>query len=171
VNGAPALGFARMTEQPRYDPYEGSAFFADGRSMRPLPPGTVSREAPEWDTLLVTDSVADRMVAAASAPDRVTRGTSRFGIYCAVCHGQRADGESVVAHNMVGRRPGSLLTPPVAALTTAQLYGVVTRGLGRMPSYAADLSVADRWAVIAYLRVLQRDASHDTTSARETGPR
>ena len=105
----------------------------------------------------------------ALAPAVLARGASRFAIYCAVCHGERGDGQSIVARNMVEAPPPSLLTPTVRALTPGQLYVVITRGMGRMPSYAADLPDPDRWAVIAYLGALQRRGTADTSAATDSG--
>jgi mono/diheme cytochrome c family protein len=91
--------------------------------------------------------------------DLLDRGRSRFGIFCAACHGAGGYGGSVVAANMVERRPPSLRAAAMRALPAGFYYQVITQGLGRMPSYAAELSVADRWAVVAYLRDLQRRTS------------
>ena len=86
------------------------------------------------------------------------RGATRYAIFCAVCHGEQGEGSSVVGDNLP-KRPPSLVTDPVRALTPAQLYAVVTTGFGQMPSYAAELSISDRWAVIAYVAELQRRGS------------
>jgi mono/diheme cytochrome c family protein len=83
-------------------------------------------------------------------------GRSRFRIYCAACHGTGGYGGSIVAANMMGRRPPSLRTPAMAAFPAGFVFEVISRGLGRMPSYAAELPVDQRWAVVAYLKQLQR---------------
>ncbi len=141
----------RMRSQPRYEPYGASAYFADGMAMRVPPSGTVPRqmETAAKDSLAVTSPDAAMLA----------RGANRFHIFCAVCHGERADGASIVARNMDEPKPPSLLTPRVRTLPPAQLAAIITLGLGRMPPYAADLSSADRWAVVAYLRDLHRRES------------
>jgi mono/diheme cytochrome c family protein len=134
----------RMKRQPRYDAYEASAYFPDGKVMQPPPTGTVSREQ-------VLQPAAPRPTA-----ELLTLGRSRFGIFCAACHGRGGYGGSVVAANMTERRPPSLRTPVMAALPDVLVYTVIRDGFGRMPSYAAQLDERERWAVIAYLRQLQR---------------
>ena len=134
----------RMKRQPRYDAYEASAFFPDGKVMQPPPAGTVSREQ-------VLQPAAPQPTA-----ELLTLGRSRFRIFCAACHGRGGYGGSVVAANMTERRPPSLRTPAMAALPDALVYTVIRDGFGRMPSYAAQLDERERWAVIAYLRQLQR---------------
>ena len=136
----------RMRSQPRYEPYGASRLFPNGMAMQPSPAGTVARESasladPPWGT-----GVANAAT--------VKRGASRFAVYCAVCHGARGDGKSVVASDMDPPRPPSLLVPPVRTLSAHDLVRVMTDGVGRMPSYAAELSAADRWAVAAYIATL-----------------
>lgn len=134
----------RMKRQPRYDLYERSDFFGDGKVMQPPPAGTVARE----DVL--------RPSAPAESPGLLALGRSRFRIFCAACHGAGGFGGSVVAANMTERRPPSLRTPIMAALPDQLVYTVIVNGFGRMPSYAAQLTDRERWAVIAWLRRLQR---------------
>jgi len=160
--GAVDTALQRMRTQPRYDPYERSGFFSNGAVMQPPPEGTVSREQ-----VLGAGTAAGRepgggYLAEVPVPvtaDLLSRGRSRFEIYCAACHGAGGYGGSVVAFNMVERRPPSLRRPELSKLPAGYYYQVITAGLGRMPSYAADLPVSDRWAVIAYLRELQRRTS------------
>ena len=135
----------RMRNQPRYEPYRNSKFFADGMAMQRPPTGTVSREG----------------IAADSAPPPgsalvATRGKSQYGIYCAVCHGVRGDGNSLVASNMGQPGPPSLIAPPVSLMPASIVATVIANGLGtRMPSFRGDLSAADRQAVAAYVKTLQ----------------
>ena len=141
--------WARMRSQPRLEPYGRAAEFPNGSAMQAAPSGTVSRES--------DDSAAALPADLASAP-LVARGRDRFGIFCAPCHGVRADGRGLVGVNMDPPAPPSLLDPARRALTSAQIYAVVTRGFGRMPPLASSLSASDRWAVAAYVGALQRGA-------------
>src|SRR5204862_1574158 len=110
-----------------------------------LPPtGTVAREA-------VLDSTAPPITF-----ELLELGRSQFRIFCAPCHGDAGFGGSIVAANMTGHRPPSLRRPELARLPPELYYGVITKGVGRMPPYAAELSPRERWAVIAYLQQLQR---------------
>jgi mono/diheme cytochrome c family protein len=152
----------RMRDQPRYDPYGRSAFFSNGAVMQPPPQGTVPRGQVLASRLATGREPAGGYLADVPLPttaDLLGRGRSRFGIFCAACHGAGGYGGSVVAANMVERRPPSLRAAAMRALPAGFYYQVITQGLGRMPSYAAELSVADRWAVVAYLRDLQRRTS------------
>ncbi len=152
----------RMRVQQKYQPYRQSTFFSDGKTMQLPPPGTVSREAGALlmprPPLVVTPAV-------------IARGGSQFQIYCAACHGERGDGNSIVARNMGAPVPPSLIVPPASALPSARIVLVVTDGFGRMPSFAAELSPLDRIAVAEYVKTLQKevgttaDKTSETTSA------
>jgi len=133
----------RMRTQPRYEPYGPSALFPNGMAMRVPPVGTVTRESV---------SLPDAPWGAGAVSAAIVQpGASRFAIYCAVCHGERGDGVSVVASNMDPPRPPSLLVPPASTLSARDLVRVMTNGFGRMPSYAPELPARDRWAVAAYI--------------------
>lgn len=171
-HGAVAPSFERMLVQPRYEPYGASEFFPDGRAMRIPPNGTVSRERLA-DSALIPSGMAGEdsgtVMPLRPSAELLATGQSRFGIYCAVCHGVLGDGRSIVARNMVECPPPSLLSATIRALPPATLYQVIGDGFGRMPPYAAELSVQERWAVVAYVRQLQSRAPPDGT-ATPRGP-
>lgn len=175
-HGTVAPSFERMLVQPRYEPYGASSFFPDGRAMRIPPSGTVSRERLADSALIPTASPVAAATDSMPLPppqsmplqptdELLAIGQSRFGIYCAVCHGVLGDGNSVVAKNMVDCPPPSLLSAAVRALPPATLFQVITDGFGRMPPYAAELPAEQRWAVIAYVRQLQSRAPPGPGSA------
>jgi mono/diheme cytochrome c family protein len=149
----------RMSEQPRYDVYEASRFFRNGMTMQVPPAGTVARDA-VLDRALTTGRSSSgaylTTVPLAVTPELLALGRSRFRIFCGACHGVGGYGGSVVAANLSESRPPSLRAPAVRSLPAGFFYEVIARGLGRMPSYAAQLPVDQRWAVIAYLKQLQR---------------
>jgi mono/diheme cytochrome c family protein len=136
----------RMRMQPRYEPYRGSAFFADGKAMQLPPAGTISREsdvgALSATPLIVTSAALER-------------GATQYHIYCAVCHGERGDGESIVARNMDDPKPPSLVTAPASLMPTSVVAAIISNGIGPMPSFSSDLSPIDREAVAAYVKTLQ----------------
>lgn len=147
----------RMRQQPRYQAYGASRFFADGKAMQSPPAGTVSREQVLEPPLATGRDAAGRYLA--DLPIAVTarlldRGRSRFRIFCAACHGAGGWGGSIVAENLTERRPPSLHEPRIAGLPPGRLYQIVREGFGRMPPYGGELPVADRWAVVAYTRAL-----------------
>lgn len=144
----------RMSEQPRYDVYEGSRFFRNRMAMQLPPDGTVPRDAVLDPGVATGRTPAGGYLAQVPVPvtaELMRLGRSRFQIYCAVCHGAAGDGQSVVASNMTERRPPPL-RGTASSLSPGFLYEVIRNGLGRMPSYAAQLPVQQRWAVVAYVR-------------------
>lgn len=145
-----------MQRQQKYKAYQANERFADGLAMRHPPPGTVPY-GPRLDPAVATGRGPDgkpvRLLPVAVDEKLLARGRQRFEINCAACHGVLGDGESQVAMNMSLRRPPSLHL--YRDLTDGYLYQVITEGFGLMPSYASELSVQDRWAVVAYVRALQ----------------
>jgi mono/diheme cytochrome c family protein len=148
----------RMNEQPRYDVYESSRFFRDSMTMRVPPAGTVPRDA-VLDRRLATGRTSSGTyvtgVPESVTPKLLQLGRTRFQIFCAACHGTGGYGGSVVASNLTEQRPPSLRSRAVSALPAGFFYEVISQGVGRMPSYAAELPVDQRWAVVAYLQQLQ----------------
>ena len=152
-----------MEEQPKPLPYETSQLFPDQRTMRPIPEGTVSREAPRGAIVHLQDRPDGGALVIPAEPalsqQVLDRGEHEFDIVCAACHGVRANGVSVVATKMALRPPPSLLEPSVRQLDSDQLYAVISDGYGMMPPLRAWFSPEDRWAVISYLRALQLAAA------------
>ena len=147
----------KMANQPRYDPLEPSDFFADGMSARPRIPGTVARGELALDGFMATGKIngADGdgfpMVVDANV---MNRGEERFNIFCSECHGKVGDGNGMIPSRGF-RRPPSFHTELLRSAKTGHFFDVMTNGFGAMPSYAAQVPVADRWAIIAYIRALQ----------------
>jgi hypothetical protein len=149
--------------------YKESPFYADGLSMRAAPEGTVPRERITLNPRLTTGRDPDGPMQpnaeplpnyVATVPLPMSRklldlGRKRFDITCATCHGPLADGKSIVATQMSLRPPPSLQDPKFVAKPAGYIYEVISKGFGLMASYAAELSVEERWSVVAYLRALQ----------------
>jgi mono/diheme cytochrome c family protein len=155
------LGFDRMRDQPRYDAYEASPFFPDGKTMRPLPEGTVARESARGTSAVVEGEVGGGAVDAIPVPvtmDLMKRGQDRYDVFCRPCHDADGTAHSPVAENMQIRQPPSLLESRIRQLPAGRVYQVISGGYGLMPSYAYQLSIEDRWAVVAYVRALQMRA-------------
>jgi len=152
--GCPA--YDPMQRQAKYKAFQQSEFYADGLAMRAPPAGTVAYKSvvdAEYQTGAGADGKPLARSPVAPSPQLLQLGRKRFDIHCALCHGVLADGESQVALNMSLRRPPSLHL--YRDVPDGYLYQVVSRGFGLMPSYAAELSMEERWAVVAYLRALQ----------------
>jgi mono/diheme cytochrome c family protein len=155
--------------QPRAGRYKESAFYSDGLSMHAPPEGTVPRERITQNVPLTTGRLPDGPIQAngeplprfvTSIPLPLTRqllalGRKRFDITCATCHGPLGDGNSIVATQMALRPPPSLITDKYIGKPSGYIFEVASKGFGLMASYAAELSVEERWGVVAYLRALQ----------------
>jgi mono/diheme cytochrome c family protein len=162
VIGLPGLScqvdLERMLDQHKYEAYEASSLFEDGRVMRRPPRGTVHRGAVIGPAELVDGSRDGQYVETIPVPVDAAllgRGQNRFRIFCGACHGALGDGASQVAENMKLRRPPSLHEPRIVGYPAGRLYRVITEGYGLMPAYAEDLAVRDRWAVVAFVQALQ----------------
>jgi mono/diheme cytochrome c family protein len=161
------LDFERMREQQRLDVYDAVPTFPDGSTMRAPPPGTVPWSSEPRD--LAREEGMQGSVELDEIPiaiDRalLERGRDRFDRFCAACHGVLGTGNPAVVENARLRPPPSLHEPHIRVQPPGRIYRTIHRGFGLMPAYAAQLDVRDRWAVVAYLRVLWRsqDASLDS---------
>ena len=145
-----------MQRQPKYKAYQSSEYYDDGLAMRAPPAGTVPYHAIVDPAILNGRGPDGKALATSPLPATdalLATGRKRFDINCAVCHGTLGDGMSQVAMNMSLRRPPSLHL--YRDRPDGYLYQVISEGFGVMPSYAQQLSVEERWAVVAYVRALQ----------------
>jgi len=146
-----------MHDQPKYVPLRESTFFADTRSARPLVEGTVARGQLNEDTLRYTGKVdgADATVFPFPVDEKVLRrGQERFNIYCSPCHARTGEGDGMVVRRGY-RRPPSYHTDRLRSAPIGHFFDVITNGFGAMPDLAAQVRTDDRWAIAAYIRVLQ----------------
>jgi mono/diheme cytochrome c family protein len=146
-----------MHDQPKYIPLRQSAFFNDERSARPLVEGTVARGQLRDDELMFTGKVGgqDATVFPMAVNAQVmARGQERFNIYCSPCHGRTAQGDGMVVRRGY-RRPPSFHQDRLRDAPVGHFFDVMSNGFGAMPDYAAQITVQDRWAIIAYIRALQ----------------
>jgi mono/diheme cytochrome c family protein len=149
-----------MQRQQKVKPYRSSPYYADGLGMRAPPAGTVPYGVLPPEEVRTGLGPDGKAVAIAPLPvdaKLLARGRDRFEVTCATCHGLLGDGESQVALNMSLRRPPSLHA--FRDVPDGHVFRVISEGFGLMPSYAAELSVEDRWAVVAYVRALQLSQS------------
>jgi hypothetical protein len=146
-----------MHDQPRYEPLEASSFFADGRASRPLVPGTVARGQLRTDTHFYLGKVDGRLVETLPVPvtrPLLERGRERYDIYCAPCHDRLGSGQGMIVRRGF-RRPPSLHIDRLREAPIGHFFDVISNGFGVMTDYAAQVTPRDRWAIAAYVRVLQ----------------
>lgn len=149
-----------MDEQPKYKQQSESKYYADGHAMRMPVEGTVARG---W---LHTDSIEfytgfdakGRLVEhnpRAITMELMQHGQERYKIYCSPCHGQLGNGQGIVVKK-------GMLAPPsfheqrLIDTADGHFFDVMTNGVRNMPAYRYQVPVEDRWAIIAYVRALQR---------------
>jgi len=162
-------------------PFRSSTFFEDGLSSRPPVEGTVPRGFLNADTEYFTGKKAGRTTTtsgpqpgttsanatgAAAFPDDVEvfpitvtdelvkRGRERYDIFCSACHGFTGKGDGMIVRRGF-RRAASFHDERLRAAPVGHFFDAMTNGWGAMPSYAPQIPVKDRWAIIAYIRALQ----------------
>lgn len=157
---APLASACRMDmhDQPKYQPFERSAFFTDGRAARPLVQGTVARGQLREDRWYY-QGIGPSNEPVAAFPEPVTlatleRGRERFDIYCSPCHDRTGTGNGMVVQRGY-QRPTSFHDPRLRTAPPGHFFQAITGGFGVMPSYAAQIPPADRWAIVAYVKALQ----------------
>ena len=187
-----------MQDQPKVKPLRGSTFFADGLGSRQPIEGTIPRgflrdDNPEFYTgkksgaATASATPAQQQTAGAQAgaqqnlfPDDVVdfpipitkdvvkeRGQSRYNIFCSACHGLTGNGDGMIVRRGF-RRAASFNDDRLRQAPVGHFFDAITNGWGAMPSYASQIPVQDRWAIIAYIRALQ--ASQQNTAAASASP-
>jgi mono/diheme cytochrome c family protein len=146
-----------MHDAPRYEAYESSPFFPDGRSSRQAPTGTVARGWLRADEALNTGRANGDLVAEFPFPisaGDMARGRERYNIYCTPCHGILGDGQGMVVQRGL-HRAASYHQDRLRDERLGYFFDVVTNGFGAMQGYAEQIPVRDRWLIVAYVRALQ----------------
>lgn len=152
--------FPDMDRQPKLRPQTGNGFFADRLSSQPHVPGTVSRGEAYLDIPLNTGRVPGTTNFVDTLPVPVTmellkRGEQRFTINCSPCHGLMGDGKGITTkYGMVA--VANFHDQRLINMPDGEIFNTITYGKNLMGSYGANVTISDRWAIIAYLRALQR---------------
>lgn len=155
-----------MDRQPKLRPQTDTAFvgWADGLSSRKLVEGTVARGSAYEDNEFNTGQHPDRPPGSTNwvevAPVKFTeslmhQGQQKFNVYCAPCHGQQGDGKGVTS-KLGMAVVANLHDARIVALADGEIFNTITQGKNLMGPYGANIDIADRWAVVAYMRALQR---------------
>jgi mono/diheme cytochrome c family protein len=172
----PVLLERNMYDSERYNPESYSQFFDDHRTMRTPAEGTISRDRYEDDPEIATGLEPDKsgyvqtipppVIQRAGGMDKLlARGKERFNIYCSPCHGQSGDGKGMVmckrdkvTDPCEGRGFPPLPSyedPRLRGMPDGQVFATISHGVRTMPSYGAQVPIADRWAIVGYVRALQ----------------
>ncbi|MBM3835187.1 MAG: cytochrome c [Verrucomicrobia bacterium] len=168
--------FPDMDRQPKLRPQAANDFFPDGRSSRLPVAGTIVRSAayqnlvdadagkpvyPHNDAPANTGMITGTTNFVEHSPFQISaqlmaRGRDRYQITCSPCHGAMGDG------NGITKKLGAMLTVAnlhdqrLVRMTDGELFYVTTNGRGLMGPYGPQVEVEDRWAIVAYVRALQR---------------
>jgi hypothetical protein len=157
-----------MDDQPKVQAQASSTFFYNGAAMREPVPGTIPIGGLKEDTAFFTGKGADgQFVAAIPRPvddAGLERGRQRFTIYCQPCHDARGDGKGILFQR--GNVPTATFhQEKLLKYTDGQIFDVITNGSGLMGAYRWAIPPGDRWAIVAYVRQLQRDRLARAASA------
>jgi mono/diheme cytochrome c family protein len=179
--------FPDMDRQAKYHPQDESVLFADGRSDRPVVPGSVPFITDMQETyphLQPKDRFFENTYLATGKTttgfgtgfpfeidhDALDRGQQQYNLFCAVCHGQSGNGEGVTKpYGMVAT--ANLLDARIREMPEGEIFNTITNGKNTMRPYGHKIRVEDRWKVIAWLRTLQlaADAPVEAVPAEQKG--
>ncbi len=152
--------FPDMDRQLKLRPQTDASFFEDGRSSRLHVPGTVARgshfEGTPFNTGLIpgTTNGVD-VIPVPVTRQMMQRGQERFQISCLPCHGALGDGNGITKKYGMAV-VANLHDARIVKLPDGEIFNVITYGRGLMGAYGSNVTVEDRWAIIAYVRALQR---------------
>jgi mono/diheme cytochrome c family protein len=159
--------FPDMVAQPKGKSQSASSLFADNRATRAPVEGTVAQgqlkdddhffrgiDDGEWATTFPPDFEV--------TPEAMERGQGQFDVFCAPCHGYDGRGNGPVHQRAEDIGSPSWLPPTnihdgyVVIQPHGQLFNTISHGIRSMPAYRAQIEEDDRWAIVLYLRALQR---------------
>jgi mono/diheme cytochrome c family protein len=145
-----------MYDSPAFKAQEEDANSKDGSSARIPPEGTIPRGFQPYPFALEENEKAGKSLRnpLQTTKSNLERGQKLYNIYCIVCHGSKGLGDGNVVPPFP--RPPSLLSDKVRQWADGNIYHVITKGQNLMPSYAHQIAGDDRWAVILYVRAMQR---------------
>ena len=166
----PLYIFPDMEWQLKLRPQKDNSFFANGRTSQLPLPGTIARSAPLQtpagpvypyeDVPVNTGRVTGTTNFIENNPLPITgaflkRGQQRFTINCSPCHGATADGNGITKKIGAMAIVGNLHDKRIVEMADGELFFVISNGRNNMGAYGANVTIEDRWAVVAYLRALQ----------------
>ena len=163
-----------MQFQERFNAQQENPFFENNMAMREPVEGTISRGALRQNTALYEGTNDDGEYVTENPMD-VTRsflyrGKDRYDIYCATCHGGTGDGRGIIMTGQYGYVPAPTFHRPASyEMSDGEIYSAITNGIRTMPAYNTQIKVEDRWAIVAYIRALQRSQNVPEAEMQEFG--
>lgn len=150
-----------MINSQAYETYAPNPVFADGKTMQPPVKGTIPRGFMPY---IYQKTDEDRALAAQTlvnpleiAPENLEQGKVAYQVYCAICHGDKGDGQGkLFVSKKYNYPPASLISEKMRANPEADIYHVITVGWGIMGEHGSMISHDDRWKIAMYVKqVLQ----------------
>ena len=168
-----------MDSQPKYKAQRENTIFADGRADREALPGTVAVGHLNEDDHFFRGRAEGGWARTFPAQVELTeatmaRGKQRFGIFCAPCHGQGGLGDGMIHKRAEGLAQGGWIQPTnvtqeyLRNMPVGELYNAIANGVRNMPAYGSQIAPEDRWAIVMYLRALQRGQAGALTDVPES---
>ena len=156
-----------MRIQPKFEAQATSGLFDDGRASRRRPEGVVAHghfvEENPFNTGMIADGQYVGKMPVDVTPELLAEGEWRFNTYCAPCHDRTGMGKGMVPQRWTAFHPANLTESRLVEAADGDLFNVITYGRRTMPPYGWQNRPAERWAILAYVRVLQR-AQHGTVA-------
>jgi len=146
-----------MKRQDKYKPQMQSEFWSDRRVSRRPPEGTIP-QGELREGAYFTGEENGQYVSRNPEPitvELLARGQERFNIYCAPCHDRTGSGHGIVASRTTWV-PGNMHDDRIVGFVDGEIFHVMTYGRRSMPGYRFQIPEKDRWAIVSYVRALQR---------------
>ncbi|MEI7812608.1 MAG: quinol:electron acceptor oxidoreductase subunit ActD [Ignavibacteria bacterium] len=157
--------FNWMANQPKLNPQHKTVLFADGFGMRLPVEGSVARGFEPYLYKGNQASASKNLInPLLPVKENLSMGRMKFDIFCSPCHGYFAKGDSRLRGQFPN--PPSLHSEKVRNFRDGDIYHIITEGQNVMPSYAKQISREERWAVILYVRALQRSQNAKETDIK-----
>lgn len=156
----PILPQQNMAFQERFNAQQENPFFEDGMAMRLPVEGTIARGGLRHDMALFEGTDEDGNYIADN-PIELTesflyRGKDRYDIFCSMCHGGTGDGRGIIMTGEYGYVPAPTFhSDRSREMPDGEFYSAIANGIRSMPAYSGQITVEDRWAIVAYIRALQ----------------
>ncbi|MCJ8165286.1 cytochrome c [Pontibacter sp. E15-1] len=169
----PGLEYAPdMYHSLALDPYsqiKENKFNPGGMNMREPAKGSVARGKQGYNMYLSVDTAEVAGVELKNPLARteaaLAEGKVLYSRFCAPCHGEQGDGQGLVGIKFKG--VPSFTMGRVAELPAGHIYHVITKGRGRMMSYASQVNPTERWKIVMYVQQLQGGAGAEVVVTEE----